>query len=162
MTKRKSYEESLRVLEKDYGSFVSVSDGVEFFRTFVGDGDDLGSLTLPRTFFGRSEINDCSFVNTDLSDSTMCWNDFISVDFSDADLTNADMRASLYQKVKFVRADLKGADFRHSSFEDCDFTEAGLDFARVTEDQIAAMGLSSHQVEAINVESDPGPEPKGG
>lgn len=162
MSERKSYADSLRVLEAEYSSCVSEADGVEFFRTFVGDGDDLGGLTLPRTFFGRSEIHDCSFANTDLSDSEMNWNDFISVDFTDAILSNCDMRASVYQQVKFVRADLKGADLRHSSFEDCDFSEAELACVRVTQDQVAAMGLSREQMDAVEVVAEPGPEPEGG
>src|SRR4051812_4064592 len=72
----------------------SASIGVRFFRTWVGIGrpfglqpsrpeDDvevpehaLDNLTLPCTFFGRSEIGPVSFQNTDLSESTLCWNDF--------------------------------------------------------------------------------------
>jgi len=68
---------------------------VEFFRTRVSD-DKFENLTLPRTFFGRSEIRDMSFRGTDLSESTLCWNDFIAVDFSDCDLSNGDLRASLF------------------------------------------------------------------
>lgn len=161
MPTRKSYQESLQVLEKDYSSFVSESEGVQFFRTFVGDGDDLGNLSLPKTFFGRCEINDCSFANSDLSESGLCWNDFVSVDFSDADLTNADLRASQYSLVKFIRTDLKGADLRHSNFDQCDFSDAGLDFAKVTQDQLATMNLSSDQLDAVIIENDPGPEPGG-
>src|SRR5689334_18192518 len=57
--------------------------GVRFFRTWVGSGRPFGlqtppdfesdinehdfeNLTLPRTFFGRSEISRISFRNTDL------------------------------------------------------------------------------------------------
>jgi hypothetical protein len=97
-------------------------DGVRFFRTWVGVGrpfglkplrpeDDVGvaehtleNLTLPRTFFGRSEISSISFQNTDLSESTLCWNDFIEVNFTDADLSESDLRASIYRRVTFLRA----------------------------------------------------------
>ena len=50
---RKTKEESLDVLRKNYSDFVNDSQKIEFFRTFVGDGDDLENLTLPETFFGR-------------------------------------------------------------------------------------------------------------
>ena len=162
MTNRKSYEESLDRLRQDYASFVDDSAGVEFYRTFVGDGDDLSGLTLPKTFFGRSEINDCSFANTDLSESKMCWNDFIDVDFTDADLTNSDLRASNYSNVKFVRCDLKGADLRRSSFENCDFMDAELEFTTMTSDQVEVMNLTGDQLDSININEDAGPEPDGG
>lgn len=98
--------------------------GVNFFRTFVGEGDDLSNLTLPRTFFRKSEVNDASFQSTDLTESNLCWNDFTDVDFTDAVLARSDLRTSLFNRVKFVRTDLRGADLRLSTFEDCDFDGA--------------------------------------
>src|SRR5437868_4480077 len=38
--------------------------GLGFFRTFIGDEADLSNLSMPRTFFGRSEIRNVSFRNT--------------------------------------------------------------------------------------------------
>src|SRR5262249_38818910 len=101
---RLSYEESCKLLQRHgypdagaEGAIPPVPDhrpqgddeeplGVCFFRTFVGQdieqGDDdeshrnLENLTLPRTFFGKSHIQYVSFKNTDLSESTLCWNDF--------------------------------------------------------------------------------------
>ena len=46
----------------------------------------MSALDLRRTFVGRSEVSDVSFVHADLSESNFCWNDFISVDFSEATL----------------------------------------------------------------------------
>jgi BTB/POZ domain-containing protein KCTD9 len=43
---------------------------VSFFRTQVAGG--LSSMTLPRSFFGKSEVSDVSFRGTDLSQSTLC------------------------------------------------------------------------------------------
>lgn len=76
--------------------------GLRFFRTFLGDDGDLSNLTTLRTFFGRSEIRDTSFLNTDLTESNLRWNDFIKVDFTDAVLSKADLRASIYTGTKFV------------------------------------------------------------
>src|ERR1043165_7637704 len=86
---RLSYEESCRRLQRDYlgkGAIPPLLDrlprpddeaplGVSFFRTFVGEGDDLSNLFLPHTFFGRSEINNAFFRNTDFTESNLCWND---------------------------------------------------------------------------------------
>jgi uncharacterized protein YjbI with pentapeptide repeats len=82
--------------------------GVQFFRTLVTD-EDLSSLTLPGTFFGRSEIIRSSFRNTDLQRSTMCWNDFVEVDFRDACLAECDLRASSFESCTFDGADMRGA-----------------------------------------------------
>ena len=107
--------------------------GVTFFRTFVGVGeDDLENLTLPRTFFGRSEIGPVSFKNTDLAESNLCWNDFNEVNFTDADLSGCDIRASFFSEIHFVRTNLRNADLRHSYFEACDFTDADMRGAKLT------------------------------
>lgn len=136
--------------------------GVSFFRTFIGEGIDLGSLALPRTFFGRSEINDVQFTNTDLSESNLCWNNFIDVDFTNAILTGSDLRSSLYVRVKFIAADLSKADLRLSSFESCDFTAARMEGTVITIEQGKALGLSEQQWASIAWTSDNGEKPSGG
>jgi uncharacterized protein YjbI with pentapeptide repeats len=82
--------------------------GVQFFRTLVADSD-LSNLTLPGTFFGRSEIVRSSFRNCDLRLSTMCWNDFVDVDFSEACLADCDLRASGFERCRFTNADVSRA-----------------------------------------------------
>src|SRR5262249_50517774 len=101
--------------------------GLSFFRTFVGEGADLSNLTIPRTFFGRSEVSNASFANTDLSESNLRWNDFIDVDFTEAILSRADFRASNYTRVNFARADMRGTDMRRADFEECVFDGAAMD-----------------------------------
>jgi uncharacterized protein YjbI with pentapeptide repeats len=173
--KRLSYEDSCRRLQQDYlapGHVPPIPDhlpqgdteplGVTFFRTFVGDGDDLGNLTLPRTFFGRSEINDASFRNTNLKESNLCWNDFIHVDFTDAVLAGADLRASVFSHVKFLRTDLRGADMRRSSFENCVFDGALMEGAILSHGQRSELDLSDEQRAKIEWTNDDGPEPDGG
>src|SRR5690242_5417709 len=59
----------------------------------------LENLTMPSVFFCRCGIEDISFRNTSLVDSSFCWNDFINVDFTDADLSRCDMRCSVYENV---------------------------------------------------------------
>lgn len=173
---RVSYEDSCRRLQPDYldpGEVPPQPDhlpqyddpeplGVNFFRTFVGDGTDLSNLTLPRTFFGRTEVNGVSFVNTDLSESNLCWNDFLDVDFTDSVLARCDIRASSFIRVQFVTANLQGADLRRSTFEHCRFDGAVMDGAILTRRQGSKLFLTKEQSTQIAWATDDGPEPRGG
>ena len=136
--------------------------GVSFFRTFIGEGEDLSNLTLPRTFFGKSELNSVSFRNTDLSESNFCWNDFVNVDFSSSTLTDSDMRASVFENVSFADADLSGSDLRHSSFEGCDFVGATMSGTLLARSQRKALYLSKEQHRKVRWCWTNGPEPGGG
>jgi len=136
--------------------------GLSFFRTFVGEGADLSNLRIPRTFFGRSEISNASFRNTDLSESNLRWNDFIDVDFTEATLSRADLRASIYTRVNFTRADLRGADMRRAHFEGCVFDEAVMDGAILARGQVRRLALSDSQKAVVDWRDDDGPEPSGG
>ena len=175
-TIRFSYENSCQLLQKmgylDTGSIPplhaqqpSIHDpeplGVSFFRTLVAE-DALENLSLPRTFFGRSEVRNVSFRNTLLSESNLCWNDFIEVDFTKADLSKSDLRASIFKNVKFAEANLRYSDLRHSTFEDCDFTEADMDKVKLTHEQGALLTLSDSQRESVSWCSDAGSFPDGG
>lgn len=134
--------------------------GVEFFRTSV-EGD-LSGLTLPRAFVGRSEINGASFCGSDLHESTLCWNDFIDVDFSNSILGQSDLRASLFQRVNFRGANLDAVDLRHATFESCSFEGASMRGATLTRAQREVLDLSDVQTAQINWVDDAGEEPEGG
>jgi BTB/POZ domain-containing protein KCTD9 len=136
--------------------------GFSVFRTRLTDTLDLSDLSLPRSFFGRSEINRVSFRNTDLHESNLCWNDFLGTDFTEADLTRSDMRSSIFQQVVFVNANLDGADLRRSSFIDCNFEGATMRGAALTHEQRPTIHLSEAQRLAVNWHEDNGPEPDGG
>ncbi|MBX9580667.1 MAG: pentapeptide repeat-containing protein [Gemmataceae bacterium] len=176
---RRSYEESCRLLRRlgylgvgNSGEIPPLPGrrprcdddeplGVSFFRTFVGD-NALEDLTLPRTFFGRSEVGPVSFRNTDLSESTLCWNDFNGVDFTAADLSGGDLRASVFTDTVFLRANLRDADLRRSTFDGCDFTDADLHGAKLTHAQGHDLVLSAEQRRVIDWQDGEGEEPPGG
>ena len=136
--------------------------GFSVFRERLDDALDLSGLSLPRTFFGRSEINRVSFRNTDLHESNLCWDDFLGTDFTDADLARSDMRSSLFRQVVFVNANLDGADLRRSSFIDCNFEGATMRGVALTREQCPTMHLSEAQRLAVDWHEDSGPEPDGG
>jgi BTB/POZ domain-containing protein KCTD9 len=150
--------------------------GVGFYRTWIGLGRRevypigwvevtelaLENLTLPRTFFGRSEVGPISFRNTDLSESTLCWNDFIEVDFTDADLSESDLRASIFTRVTFVRTNLRNADLRGSDFEACDFADAEMVGVKLTRKQGKRIHLSDEQSKVVEWHDSDGEEPPGG
>jgi len=182
MSERISYEESYRRLqerghfpEKDApplpSQLPSIQDegplGISFFRTFVGEEEpgrveDIANMTLPRTFFGRSEVRQVSFKHTDLSESCLCWNDLVQVDFTEADLSGSDLRASACDHVLFAHADLSGADLRHSTFDACDFRDATMRGVKLTHTQGSSLSLSESQRREIDWQDEDGEEPDGG
>ncbi|MDR3458528.1 MAG: pentapeptide repeat-containing protein [Verrucomicrobiae bacterium] len=135
--------------------------GVSIFRTVLTKAK-LERLTLPRTFFGRSEIRATSFQDTDLSESTANWNDFIEVDFTGADLSGSDLRACVFERVRFRGANLTGVDFRCCGFKKCDFTDANLTDAKLTQKVGAALKLSEEQQSVVDWHGEDGEEPAGG
>jgi BTB/POZ domain-containing protein KCTD9 len=136
--------------------------GVNVFRTRLAGDFDLSDLSLPRTFFGRSEINSISFRNSDLHESNLCWNDFIEVDFTGADLRRSDMRSSLFKGVRFMIANLDAADLRRSTFIDCVFEGAVMRGTALTPPQGETMPLSEAQRREIDWRDEDGPKPDGG
>lgn len=172
---RLSYEDSVRALQSE--GVIDPSEipplplgrprhddeqlGVSFFRTTLADAR-LEHMTLPRTFFGRSEIRHTSFKNSDLSESTANWNDFIDVDFSGANLSGSDLRGCLFERVRFGEASLAGVDLRYCGFRNCDFSNADVTDLRLTQKVGAALKLSPEQQSVVDWQADDGEEPEGG
>ena len=135
--------------------------GLSIIRTGL-ENKDLSNLDMQRTFFNRSELVECSFENTDLRESNLCWNDFIKVNFSGADLSDADLRASIYENVYFTGSNLSGTDLRRSYFKNCDFTSANMSGAKLTKDAGKMLALSDKQQQEIDWQENEGEEPNGG
>jgi uncharacterized protein YjbI with pentapeptide repeats len=136
--------------------------GIHFFRTKLDHTVNLSNMSLARCFIGRCEVRGTIFVNSDLRQSNLCWNNFSHVDFSDALLAGADLRSSAFVEVRFFRTDLRGADLRHSSFERCSFDEASMENAILTREQSGRLNLSEQQMNKIDWRESGGPEPFGG
>jgi len=121
---------------------------LSYFRCGLSDVA-LCNLTLPRTFFGRSSFEGVAFSNSNISESRMCWNDFVECDFSGADLSCCDLRASLFDRCIFRGVNLSGADLRRSEFARCVFTDAVLNDAKLTRFEGFALGLSTSKKSTI-------------
>jgi BTB/POZ domain-containing protein KCTD9 len=135
--------------------------GFSIFRTLLDDALGLSDLTLPRTFFGRSQIDRVSFRNSDLHESNLRWNDFNGTDFSGADLGSSDMRASLFHNVLLLPP-ISMAQICDNRLSLCSFEEATMKHAILTRQQGAAMRLSETQRQHIDWRDEDGPEPGGG
>ncbi len=134
--------------------------GFSYFKYRLEDADN-SDLTLPRTFFGRSYFVRVRFANTDLTESRMCWNDFVDCDFGRADLSRCDMRASRFKGCSFAGAILRDADLRGSSFAECVF--AGADLAgAVADDDVYTSAFSDEQYERMVWHEDVGEQAPGG
>ncbi len=145
-----------------------VTGGLRFFGEFVGGADPeeeelvLEHLSLPSTFINRSELISVSFLNTDLSESFICWNDVKYVDFSDADLHGSDLRANAFENVSFNGANLSNTDFRFSVFEKCTFSGALMNGCKLHLSKVESLELSPNQRREIVWCREEGPEPPGG
>lgn len=172
---RLKYEDSINFLKQD--GWLSEEDrpsipmhspryddeilGLSFFRALVKDAK-MENLTIPRTYFSRTAIEQTSFAGSDLTESVANWNDFEDVDFTGADLTRFDFRACLLRRVRFDEANLQDADLRCCSFEDCSFAGANLTDSKITRNSGASIILSDLQKSQISWQEDDGPEPDGG
>ncbi|MDN5215835.1 pentapeptide repeat-containing protein [Fulvivirgaceae bacterium BMA12] len=134
--------------------------GFKLFRIGL-ENKDLNNLNMPMTFFYKSEIWKCSFKNTNLHQSNLCWNDFIDVNFSTADLSGSDLRASIFENVLFRETNLSGADLRKSYFEGCDFTLSKMLGTKLTRDAASTLNLSETQIRDIDWQDNEGEEPAG-
>ena len=135
--------------------------GLTFYKTLL-TGNDIENMNIPRTYIGHAEVGPISFRNTNLSESTLCWNDFIGVDFADADLSKCDLRATVFQDVNLENADLSNADLRRSTFENCNFKTAKMSGTKVARSQSRSLPLSEEQIEEIDWQEHEGEEPEGG
>lgn len=135
--------------------------GFSVFRMGLEDMK-LNDLDMRRTFFAKSELARCSFKNTNLEESNLCWNDFIEVDFSGANLSNSDLRASIYESVNFSGSNLSGADLRRADFTNCNFTDAIMIGTMLTKPYSTELPISNEQKLQISWQDSEGDEPGGG
>jgi len=97
-----------------------------------------------------------------LTEPSLCWNDFVDVDFSATTLARCDLRSSQFVRAKFIGANLRAADMRRSRFNACIFDDAIMDGAVLARAQASRMAISETQKAAIDWRDEDGPELGGG
>jgi hypothetical protein len=135
--------------------------GPSLFRTRLEELA-LVRLTLPGLFIGRSSLEAVDLSKSDLSRSTLCWNDFTRCWLVQCDLSRSDLRASTWLDCDFSRSSLRGCDLRHATFERCRFTGADLACAQIPARLRSALALTRSQAASVTWVDDEGPEPRGG
>jgi uncharacterized protein YjbI with pentapeptide repeats len=135
--------------------------GLSFFRTRVMH-QNFSGLSMPRTFFGRSELEAVAFDRTDLSESCMTWCNWVSCSFVESVLRGADLRSSRFAYCDFRGADLSLADLRRSTLIDCAFDSALMNNLRLCRKQRKYLQLSGSQLSGILWRWFPGELPPGG
>ncbi len=121
---------------------------IEMYKNGWEDGD-MSNLTVPRCFFARSLLERVSFLNTELTESWLCWDNFEGCDFWKSVLTRCDMRCSYWKNCRFDKADLTGADLRGSNFENCTLEGATFKDTLVLPGDVLLAQLSEAQKAGI-------------
>lgn len=158
---RLNSDESIRQAV-EIGADLSETGSIEIYRTEIGGELDFSNLILRNSYFGRSEIQNVNFYNSDLRGSTLCWNDFHDTVFAESDLSESDLRASYFQGVDFQNCNLTNADMRRSNFNNCMFQGASMGGAKIMSDHKDSLSLSENQITEIDWHKEEGPEPEGG
>ena len=117
MSDRKSYEESCQHL-MELGWIEEIPPlptappknddslmGLSFYRTRMEDENEnepFEGLTIPRTFISRTVIDVFSFSGSDLTESTVNWNNIEDTSFMNCILQCCDLRANSFEACELV------------------------------------------------------------
>ena len=89
------------------------------------DADFSGLSNLHEKFSG-SNMQNCKFVESDLSGLQLKYNNIQNCDFSNTNISNSCFQGSNLQKTDFKESTLKKTKLSASNIENCDFTNADL------------------------------------
>jgi uncharacterized protein YjbI with pentapeptide repeats len=97
---------------------------------------DFSGLKNLKDKFSKSNLKNCKFVESDLSDLILEGNNIVGCDFSKADLrnsrvstseiTNTNFSASLLIDTTFLKSELKGCNFSEANFSGTEFESSEL------------------------------------
>jgi len=135
------------------------ADGRLVFRRVRIEDMVLDNLSLPGLEVIYCELEEVSWINSNLSGTVWRGNAFFQVDFTGAGLTDTDWRCSYLTNINFYRADLRNADLRHTVMENCNLGDAMLDGAQVPARLLTKLDLTARQLKSIVVCHKEGAEP---
>jgi uncharacterized protein YjbI with pentapeptide repeats len=90
---------------------------------------DFSGLHNLKDKFSASNMKNCKFIGSDLSDLTLQANNIVGCDFSNSDMRNSKIQASNLEKNRFMDCSLIDTEFSASEIGNCNFSQA--DFSGV-------------------------------
>lgn len=76
--------------------------------------------------FNESDIKNCKFIGSGLSNLELKSNQITSCDFTNATMKNSKVQTSIISKSVFIECSLENAEFRKSGLNNCDLTKSNL------------------------------------
>jgi uncharacterized protein YjbI with pentapeptide repeats len=92
---------------------------------------DFSGLNNLKDKFSTSNMKNCQFIDSDLSNLTLKSNNIVRCDFSNSDLRNSKIQTSDLQNNQFVACLLIDTEFSSSEIKNCNFSKAnfsGIEF----------------------------------
>lgn len=93
---------------------------------------DFSGLKNLKEKFSSSNIKNCKFINSDLSDLTLRSNNIECCDFTSSDLRNSKIQMSNLLKNQFNNSSFIDAQFSRDNIEKCDFSAANFSGAEMS------------------------------
>lgn len=87
---------------------------------------DFSGLNNLKEKFSSSNMKNCKFIGSDLSDLTLKGNSIVGCDFSNSNMRNSKIQGSYLVDNKFMDCSLIDAEFSGSEVKDCNFSKANF------------------------------------
>lgn len=87
---------------------------------------DFSGLNNLKDKFGTSNMKNCKFIGSDLSDLTLKANNIVGCDFSNSDMRNSKIQASNLSNNQFIECSLIDAEFSASEIKNCNFSKTNF------------------------------------
>jgi uncharacterized protein YjbI with pentapeptide repeats len=87
---------------------------------------DFAGLNNLKDKFSTSNMKNCKFIGSDLSDLTLKSNNIVDCDFSNSNLRNSKIQTSNLSNNKFIESSLIDTEFSSSEIKNCNFSEANF------------------------------------
>lgn len=89
-------------------------------------GADFSGISNLKDEFSTSNMRNCKFIGSDLSDLTLQANKIVGCDFSNSDMRNSKIQASCIENNQFIECSLIDTEFSASQIKNCNFSRANF------------------------------------
>ncbi len=87
---------------------------------------DFSGLNNLKDKFSTSNMKNCKFIGSDLSDLTLQANNIVGCDFSNSNMRNSKIQASNIESNQFIECSLIDTEFSASEIRNCNFSKANF------------------------------------